>query len=304
MPATFSRGVKGDLVLLLQHGLAAKGLYTSALDADFGGATAKAVQALQTLAQRSPTGLVAEVDWQDATGLAWPEHFERCLQLVARFEGHGYGTIAGNFDGAGLTWGIIGFTLKHGELRTLILELAARAPGVLDSAFGSDATELLTRLRDNSATQQLAWATSISLPPNKVRVAEPWRSGFMRLGAEPLVREMQRRAARRAYYEPAVATAARLGLTSERGIALCFDVHVQNGGVKAASAATYANEVAKLPAGTAEVEKRRLLARLVAASSKPKYRADVLARKECIAVGAGTVHGEAFDVDAWALADG
>ena len=108
--------------------------------------------------------------------------------------------------------------------------------------------------------------------------------------------------AHRKYFDLAIETATRLNLTGERGVALCFDIHVQNGGVKKASATAYAAEVAKLPLATAEVEKRRILARLVAASSNPKYRADVLARKDGIASGLGKVHGESVDLAAWALA--
>lgn len=36
-----------------------------------------------------------------------PGIFSRCLQLTGDFEGHGFQKIAGNFDDAGLTWGII-----------------------------------------------------------------------------------------------------------------------------------------------------------------------------------------------------
>jgi hypothetical protein len=31
--------------------------------------------------------------------------------------------VAGNFDNAWLTWGIIGFTLKHGEIQKIIKEV-------------------------------------------------------------------------------------------------------------------------------------------------------------------------------------
>ena len=302
MTATFGRGAKGDLVTLLQRGLAARGHYTGRIDADFGGATQRAVKALQELAGRAATGAAAAADWTDATGLPWPELFERCLQLTARFEGHGYGTVVGNFDGAGLTWGIIGFTLKHGGLGTVVLEAEARAPGVLAEAFGDEAAdELVAHLRDDPPARRLDWADAVSLPPRKVRVAEPWRGGFARLGAEPLVQEIQRREARRRYFAPALETACRLGLEGERGVALCFDVQVQNGGVKAKTAKAYETGAVTLPAGSTERDRRQILARLVAASSRPEYRGDVFARKQTIASGEGTVHGERFDLDAWAL---
>jgi hypothetical protein len=304
MTATFGRGAKGDLVSVLQRGLLARGFYTGQVDADFGGATKRAVETFQEHGARPVTGQVGPDDWEEALGLPWPELFARCLQLTARFEGHGYGTVAGNFDGAGLTWGVIGFTLQHGGLASLVLEVDARAPEVLEECFGDASAELLGHLREDTAADRLAWADSISLPPRKVGVAEPWRSGFRRLGAAPLTQELQRREARRKYFEPALSTAGRLGLASDRGIALCFDVHVQNGGVKKKSANTYSEEVASLPDGAPERDRRSILARLVADSSRPQFRDDVLSRKSCIATGRGAVHGETFDLDAWALDDG
>lgn len=39
-----------------------------------------------------------------------PAALDRSLQVTAAFEGHGFGMLQGNWDGAWLTWGIIGFT--------------------------------------------------------------------------------------------------------------------------------------------------------------------------------------------------
>ena len=305
MTAAFRRGAKGDLVSVLQRGLQAQGFDPGGVDGDFGGRTETAVRAFQGGAGRPVTGAVEAADWESVVGQPWPELFTRCLQLTARFEGHSYGKVVGNFDGAGLTWGVIGFTLQHGGLGSLVLEADAGEPRLLGDCFGEAAAdELRSRLRDDSAAERLAWADSISVPPSKVQVAEPWRSGFLCLGEAPLPQELQRRKAREKYFDPAVVTAGRLGLTSDRGIALCFDVHVQNGGVKQASEQVYQQEVAALPAGGTERDRRSILARLVADSSRPQFRADVLSRKSCIAVGTGAVHGEPFDLDSWALADG
>ncbi|HEX4954158.1 MAG TPA: peptidoglycan-binding domain-containing protein [Thermoanaerobaculia bacterium] len=296
-----ARGSKGDLVAVLQKGLAAQGLYTGTVDGDFGGVTASAVEAQQALMGLAEDGRATPPVWTRATGMPWPELFERCLQLTARFEGHGYRSVAGNWDKAGLTWGIIGFTLKHGEIQALLLEVHLRQPELLLAAFGETAVAKIRELAGASLAEQMAWAESVSLPPKKVRVAEPWRSAFIQLGGDPFVQELQRRRARQKYFAGAQATAAELGLETERGIALCFDIHVQNGGVKKKDQQAYADQVAALPANAAEREKRSILAQLVAASSK--FPADVLSRKGTLATGRGEVHGELFDLDSWALAD-
>ena len=64
-----------------------------------------------------------------------PPIFERCLQVVASFEGTGFTLIEGNFDGAGLTWGIIGFTLRDGELGQVLSDINSRHPDLFSQAF-------------------------------------------------------------------------------------------------------------------------------------------------------------------------
>jgi Putative peptidoglycan binding domain/Glycosyl hydrolase family 46 len=289
---------------VLQSGLARLGHYTRLVDGDFGGGTEAAVKSLQIDLDQPPSGRADPGTWQRATGLSWPVLFERCLQLTARFEGHGYRLIAGNFDGAGLTWGIIGFTLKHGEVQAIINELAARAPKLLDLAFGDEAAELMQAFHTKELSALMSWADSISRGAGKQLVAEPWRTGFATLGAQPLVQEIQRRRAREKYFDPALVTAARLGFQADRSIALCFDVHVQNGGVKTADAQAFKAAIGKPNGPSTERTKCELLAKLVANSAKTAFRADVLARKSAIASGEGIAHGQLFRMDDWGLGSG
>jgi hypothetical protein len=299
--AFFGRGSFGDLICVLQTGLGTLGHYTRRVDGDFGGGTEAALRSLQAELGKSSTGRADPQTWQAATGLPWPSLFQRCLQLTTRFEGHGYSLIAGNFDGAGLTWGIVGFTLRHGEIQVLINEIDARSPELLATAFGQEAAaELVTRIRTHPLDSVMNWAESISSGVRNQLVIEPWRSGFATLGAQPLVQELQRRRAREKYFDAAISTAARLSLRSETSVALCFDIHVQNGGVKRASEAAYlkASSNSRM---RSEIARRKLLAQLAADSARKKYREDVFARKNAIASGEGVVHGQFFDMNAWGL---
>jgi hypothetical protein len=106
------------------------------------------------------------------------------LGLTAAIEGHGFTLAQGNFDGAGITWGIIGFTLKHGELTRIVLDLEAHTPGIVERAFEEDTDRLLAVLRAPLAAQ-LAFADDLSIPARKVRLAEPWRSRFDWFGTFP-----------------------------------------------------------------------------------------------------------------------
>lgn len=301
MSATgIGRGCFGDLVGILQTALLQGGFYTGTIDGDFGGGTDRAVRSLQASMGKTQTGCADPLTWQRATGQEWPSLFERCLQVTARLEGHGYQMVAGDFDGAGLTWGIIGFTLRHGEIQALVREAMLRDPGLVRSAFGPVADDLIQRFIQNDWKALKAWADSISIGADKASVEQPWRDGFLKLGQTPLMKQLQRDRARRQYFEPALATAADLKLGGDLGTCLAFDIQVQNGGVKSADRKTYEARMARAT-GPSLLDRRRLLAELVAASASARWRNDVAIRKQAIATGLGVVHGMRLDLSAWGM---
>lgn len=304
--AVIGRGACGDLVGTLQAGLAQQGYYTSRVDGDFGGGTERAVRNFQADRRVRVTGAADERTWELATGLPWPELFERCLQVTARFEGHGYTALAGNFDGAGLTWGIIGFTLKHGEIQHIVNEVHLRDPALLKACFGALTDELLARMRAPGSAALIRWADSISVGARKYSVCEPWRNAFASLGAASVVREIQRRRARIKYFDPALLTVKRVQqddeLDNDLGVALCFDIHVQNGGVDATRLAAYRRKAVALHHASV-TDKRLALARVMADHARVAYRDDVYSRKSALASGVGLVHGQAFTLVNWGLAD-
>jgi len=224
----FGRGARGGIICSIQRRLAAGAYYyAGALDGQYGGRTERAVTAFQQNANLPANGAIDDGTWSMLMQQPLPTLFERVLQITAAFEGHEFSTIQGNWDGAWLTWGVIGFTLKHGELTKILLSVATSHPAVLSGAFGEQTPTLLQALRA-SAPQQEAWANTIS---DGATVKEPWRSGFQRLGEQPVVQAAQLERARHAYFAPARRTAAACRLRSERGLALCFDIHVQNAGI-------------------------------------------------------------------------
>jgi hypothetical protein len=288
------RGARGGIVRSVQEQLSAGGYYTGNIDGQYGGGTFRAVSGFQQHANLPVNGALDESTWSGLMRRPKPSVFERALQLTAAFEGHGFGIIQGNWDDAWLTWGVIGFTLKHGEIQKILLGIAATDPQVVTAAFGSAAPQLLDILHA-SAAQQEAWANSIS---EGVKVKEPWRSAFQTLGNQPVVQAAQLERARADYFVPALRTAARYELNSERGLALCFDIHVQNGGINdEARTAILQRQFAD------EGARRTVIANAVADAAKAAFREDVRARKLTIATGAGIVHGEAFTTEAWGIGD-
>jgi hypothetical protein len=99
---------------------------------------------------------------------------------------------------------------------------------------------------------------------------------------------------------PATAIARRFGLLAELGVSLCFDIHVQNGGVKAKAKKSIDAGLVGLPPGD-ERALRTLIGNAVADSARPQHQADVRARKLCIATGEGVVHGARFTLANWGL---
>ncbi len=295
----FAEGCHGWIIAAIQRELEIKGHYRGSLDGRYGDVTAQAVGAYQAKTGLETTGQVDDATWVDLMGGSVSSVFERCLQLTAAFEGYGFGEIRGNWDGAWLTWGIVGFTLRHGELREIFQELLRDDPGVIREAFGALTDELVVVMRGSREKQEI-WANRISLGPERLGVARPWKMAFRRLGDQEKVREIQIRRARERYFMPALGLAGEYSLRTEFGMALCFDILVQNGGIKGGARATIESALRSRP----PVDERALalvIANAVADHARPAYQEDVRSRKLTVATGAGVVHGERFELEAWGL---
>jgi len=292
----FAPGVRGFIVVEVQNALRAAGADPGASDGVYGHDTIAAVRKFQTAQSLDPTGLIDDDTWRSLTNEDIPPLEQRALQLTATFEGHGFGIAAGNWDGAWLTWGIIGFTMKYGKVQAILKQVDAAAPQRIDDAFGANAGQLRGIL-NASAKQQQAWANSITVGRS---LAEPWRTGFAILGTFPEVQQAQLALVHSDYFLPALQTAVRFQLSSELGQALCFDIHVQNGGISAAAAADI--QAATTAPGD-EHALRVVIANAVADNAKAAFREDVRSRKLTIANGAGSVHGGNFVLSQWGLLD-
>ena len=292
--------VRGELVRVLQVNLVNQGFTVGArIDGIFGNDTEKAVKTWQASKNQQVDGIVTFDSWQQVTNLPTPTLPERALQLTADFEGTGFGKIVGNFDGAWLTWGIIGFTLKHGELSKLILRIQNQHPDLLKDAFGTLLDELLDVMTNPG--KQEAFANSISLGQNKYKVDDKWAACFQKLGEQTKVQQFQLERVRE-YWNRGAADAAKFSLVSELGRSLCFDIAVQNGGIDTSEENSIRERLKQSPT-TNERDVRLIVADVIAEHSNPKYADDVRQRKRTIATGAGTVHGSNYTLGDWGLSD-
>ncbi|MBV8517096.1 MAG: peptidoglycan-binding protein [Acidobacteria bacterium] len=293
----FDRGARGAIIADIQQHLADAGHHFDDIDGIYGQQTASSVQSFQQAKQMPVTGSIDTTTWTSLTNEPIPSLEQRCLDLTSTFEGHGFTLAQGNFDGAGITWGIIGFTLQAGEITQLVEAACAQDAAFVRDCFGDQTDALLAMLKE-AWPQQLAWADSVSLGSQKATLAEPWKSGFAKLGGAKSVQQLQLDRVRAAYFQPALSTAADFDLTTELGVALCFDIHVQNGGIHQDAA----KEVrAQLKAGMSEEDIRVLIANAVADHANEAWREDVRNRKLTIAKGNGVVHGITAVLRNWGL---
>jgi len=288
-------GAIGDIVRSVQQELTGVGFDTNGIDGWFGQVTANALKQFQAAKGLAATGVVDDATWTPLMRAPIPETTQRSLQLTASFEGHGFGLAVGNFDGALLTWGIIGFTLASSEIQEIVLAMNQAHPELVRQAFQSYTDELL-HLMTAPRDFQKKWADEHTI--NGHALADPWKGMFAAFGASPEVQAEQLKHVQQDYFNPAIRTARALNFTSELGLALCFDIHVQNGGIKN-TAMQQIQQQAKPE--MAEQAQRVIVANAVADWANPSWADNVRRRKLTVATGQGTVNGHTYVLENWGL---
>lgn len=329
MTAVFARGMRGDLVEQLQTALAniqvpAEGggqeSALVAIDGDFGRSTQRAIQRVQAKLGHPITGVVDAALWREIVKTEWPDHFERNLSLVVPFEGHGYTKAAGNWDKAGITWGVIGFilitrakvkkkiVLRYGPLRDLLKEAFEKHEATMVAAFGDGQAKVLKLILDATPDDLYKFAVQVSDGKKNYALRPNWQKAFEELGNVPAIRKLQRAYAKRLYYDPAIEEAEEFGkefdMASERTDQLFFDIQVNNGGLGRKQEKPSAK--AALKALLAASPKARLTEKLnaitqVLATSRPKFAKDINERKGTISNGFGRVHGKDYRLEGWGI---
>lgn len=222
-----------------------------------------------------------------------PDLEPKLLRLTAAFEGGG---VVGNFDGAVLSWGLLQWNLAQNTLPGVLLDILRLDGAGFRAAMGEPFTQALTQGRLTDFVR----ASVLDAADNR-RVRPDYRARFAAL--ERLEATAQAFALHsRPYLARAERDALKLGFETERGLALCFDIAVQNGGVRPRSErsgrvlASHLDAYwEQLPNGALEEWQRlKALAHAVANCAKSEWRNDVLSRKLTIAVGRGRVHGKEY----------
>jgi hypothetical protein len=232
----------------------------------------------------------------------------RVLALTAAFETGRtfpgcFGTVAGNFDGQGISFGVLQWNIGQRSVQPLWKEMRDKHRPVLERILGPLTGEFIAML-DGTKEDQMQWALSIqhmaSDRRNSWRIADTWRTALEALGrCDEMIKIQQVRAD--GEYQIALQFCRDFDLTTDRGVALMFDIRVQNGSVDRNGAgdrirADYDLIDPALTPQEQEVARMKVIARRRSDVALVQWRKDVYERKLTIAEGKGTVHGRAFDL--------
>ncbi len=303
-------GSTGDSVRQLETRLKELGLYSGPIDGGFGGGVESAVKSFQSSSGLPQDGLVGPQTWSALLPGAQPPTSpllndplpKRLLSLTGAFETSTgvpecYCGLTGNFDGQGISFGVLQWNIGQGTLQPMLSDMAAQHGDVFEGLF-HDNFSAITDMLASPLNEQLEWATTIQ-DPNRHTVFEPWNGLFQALGRTPEYQSIQVVHAER-IHQNALSMCAKYGLSTERGLALMFDICVQNGTISAATDAKIQADFALIPAGdpmATEVARLQSIANRRAEAANPKFVEDVRRRKLTIANGQGTVHGIFYDLE-------
>ena len=200
--------------------------------------------------------------------------FHQILPIVASFEGTGYDGVTGNFDGCGITFGVIGFNIKQGSGISLLENLFKKAP--------LDAYQLVgeSGWHPNWTSKNwLNWANIVTVEGSsyvKPMVADKIR---ILIGSEQ-GRKTQDSQAWEVYGQRAWYFCEQFGFTTYRQLLFALDTTVQQGGFRRKALDVWQ-----------KTKSLKNVGQYMASLALPQWKSDVLQRRMLIATGAGIVHG-------------
>ena len=250
----------------------------------------------------------------------------KAVKITSTFEtgrAGGFGGLSGNFDGQGLSFGLMNFTIQAGSLIPLLQEFINKYPANYANAFGTDAERFKEivfatkpdpqnpkrRIRD--VERQMAFVNNqMNAIPRRAlgnKIIEPWTSYFGRLELDPEFQKIQVKAVRNALNR-ARYWCDYFTLKTERGFAFMFDLVSSHGGAwlnapkfhekrRILLRKMLADKQAQMGRSTlTELEKLEVIANMIADASGGEWRERVRVRKLWFVRGIGKVHGTVYDI--------
>ena len=212
--------------------------------------------------------------------------FDCGLQVVADYEtrGDAYRQITGNFDGAGLSFGVIQFNFKSGTLQELFVRFKTEDEQSLQACFDTDEQyQLLWKQINGSRSAAIRWGDSLSSGRHKHSVKAPWKRIFQSVGQIQSFRRIQMEFAYERYGQALLSVVAFLeGLSgarirSHRCLTALFDMCIQQGSHQKASRQIRKRILAEQPED--ELGLTLITVEERAKKANKAYRADCLSRR-------------------------
>jgi hypothetical protein len=277
-------------------------------------------------------------------GIAWNESLTPtarrslaiALSISGSFEGGaGWANITNNFDGMGLSAGLLNQTLGTGSLQPLLAEMDSDHETRFASAFSRAHLDSITGMID-TWKKSSGWkpqslnlmsvdpeevesrTTEIESPSAELRLqavtpasqSVTWARKNLYLSGGDFVaawkKELQILLARpeyvslqieaaRRYHAKALEYLHRVGISDLRTYLLMFDIITQNGGIKETRFVEWEKKV-KAQKLTTVPAKLKALVDIRLLDTKPEWRADVKSRKYTLIDGTGVVHGKSLNL--------
>lgn len=180
---------------------------------------------------------------------------DQVIELTSMYETsreapYNYGTTASDFDGSGISWGLIQFNAKTGPLISMWQTLINSYPTQTQAAFDhptrtpeqdqANFIEWRDLILRGNFTEIKTWAYDRGdTATGRHSFIEPWATYFMNLGQFPEAQELQYTNASW-YFSIAKTWFSQFKLWSRRGMSLMFDIAVQSGSMNpTVSGSTY-----------------------------------------------------------------
>jgi len=299
--------MSGDSVKQVQEFLANLKLYLGPIDGIYGGGMEAAVKTYQNQQGFAPSGSVDPTTWARMfPGVPVPNSqiasaplAERCLALTGSIETGKYPPdcfwgLAGDFDHMGLSFGALQWNVGQGTLQALLVDMFSAHADVARNIF-HEHFDTVAALHSATIADQLAFTRSVQ---TKGVVQEPWQGMLTALGMTTEFQGIQTDHAGKIFQE-ALGLCVEYNLTSERAVALMFDIVTQCGVISDIVKAQILADFAHIPSNVPDLEvaKMCIISNRRAAASDPRYVDDVRTRKLAISHGVGLVHGIFYDLD-------
>lgn len=237
---------------------------------------------------------------------------ERALIITGNFEGTGYDQVTGDFDGQGVSAGILQWNYGQGSLQAMILRPFVKLHGSIDLLFDFPEPGIDASVKMGPSDALLYVRKHMIEPGVSKRLKREWANAWRAFMSHSEVIELQIEAAK-AVARRANGLMEQWGMSSQRAFCFFFDVVTQNGSMSSviklepdrdvcrryAEVATSQNKNLWLPLIEKASDEQLTLFRAAymrAQLSRPAYFQDVFARKGTIALGRGYVHGESWDL--------